>query len=58
MSHNGGWTTSTYDLGVQGNAHGQYRVSGRWWWPGWSAGYYARAPTGSFRRCLPPAPCP
>lgn len=53
MSHNGISTTSTYDLGVKGNSNGTYRVSGRWLWPGWSAGYYDSAPTGSYRFCSP-----
>lgn len=44
-----------YDLGVRGlsAAGSRYRISGVWWMPGWSAGYFASAPTGSLRSCNP-----
>jgi hypothetical protein len=55
VSHDSGaGNTTTYDLGVRGLAgSNRYRVSGRWNWPGWSAGYYAPAPTGSDFNCNP-----
>jgi hypothetical protein len=45
--------SSTYDLGVKGNANGSYRVSGRWGWGGWSAAYLDPAPAGSLANCNP-----
>ena len=42
-----------YDLGVKGNPSGTYRISGRSYWGGWSAGYWDSAPTGSAKSCNP-----
>ncbi len=42
-----------YDLAVKGNPSGTYRISGRLYWPGWSAYYWDPAPTGSAKNCYP-----
>jgi hypothetical protein len=42
-----------YDLGVKGNDSGEYRISGRWFWPGWSANYWEADPATSLKSCDP-----
>jgi hypothetical protein len=43
-----------YDLGVIGlSGSNRYMLSTSWWVPGWSSGYWASAPTGSQRYCIP-----